>query len=705
MRFSTRIGQAVLVPAYRLSILIVALMVLMPGCSDHDRRGPQFVTLRGTVEGAGLAQPGYTVSLYASNVGKLPSDAVIGTATTDGTGQFEIRYQLPFDTLLLRQPVLFAIAENGPIMLASVIGSGSRIPKRVVLNERTTVATGFAFAQFIHGRKIRGNTYGMLNAVRMAENMANPLTGAVGEVIARIPNGIETSTYPTFNSLANVVASCVGSGANCYSLFAATTPAGEPAPDTVLQAIANIAKYPSYPNYPSPADDPLFQLSLVDPVYHPALTQRPTNWLLFLKFTGGFYSAQDSSNLINGPGNIAFDERGFAWVLNNYTPAATLEIACTGQRLLKFYPWGEPFPGSPYFGGGLSGPGFGITFDPRGELWIGNYGFEAPACAAGGSVPPDPSNKIPATHNSLSLFHTSGVPLSPASGFTDGKLWWPQGTVSDREGNIWVANCGNDTITYIPKGNPFQAQNIPLPGAGTAEEPLLKPFAIAIDPDGKAWVTGNKSSEVYVISPEGVVETKDSSSVALSWPMGISGDSKGNMWVSNSDAVNVPCVDPFDPMGGGNPSVVFYPADGGAPLQIVKKGGLTVPWGNAIDGNDSLWVFNFGLTPLEDVEDGFEWPETGLSHFCGTGKCPAGLTVGDPISPDTGYTSDALERITGGGVDPSGNIWLLNNWKKIAPIVYDTNPGGNSIVIIPGAGAPVKPPLIGPPKFYKTQNH
>jgi hypothetical protein len=33
--------------------------------------------------------------------------------------------------------------------------------------------------------------------------------------------------------------------------------------------------------------DPVFQLSLLNPIYQPALTHRPTNWLLFLKITGG----------------------------------------------------------------------------------------------------------------------------------------------------------------------------------------------------------------------------------------------------------------------------------------------------------------------------------------------------------------------------------------------------------------------------------
>jgi hypothetical protein len=73
--------------------------------------------------------------------------------------------------------------------------------------------------------------------------------------------------------------------------------------------------------------------------------------------------------------------------------------------------------------------------------------------------------------------------------------------------------------------------------------------------------------------------------------------------------------------------------------------------------------------------------------------------VGDPISPDTGYRSDVLERITGAEIDPSGNIWITSNWKLGANPVL--NPFGNSIVVAVGAAGPLKTPLIGPPKTFR----
>ena len=191
----------------------------------------------------------------------------------------------------------------------------------------------------------------MLNAVRMAANMVHPKTGTVAAVLRLPPNGPETTALRTFNSLANIVAYCIATQTGCEDLFDATRVPGGPCPTSVLQAVANIAKYP-WLNVAK-----LFELSFNQPVYDPALArdQPPDAWTLFLKFTGSFSSIQDENNLLNGPGAFAIDRKGFLWVNDNYVPQPPDKLACAGMRLLKFYPWGENFPGSPYFGGGLWG--------------------------------------------------------------------------------------------------------------------------------------------------------------------------------------------------------------------------------------------------------------------------------------------------------------------------------------------------------------
>jgi len=53
---------------------------------------------------------------------------------------------------------------------------------------------------------------------------------------------------------------------------------------------------------------------------------------------------------------------------------------------------------------------------------------------------------------------------------------------------------------------------------------------------------------------------------------------------------------------------------------------VTIPWGVAIDGNDTVWVANFGFPfNLAQPEGTAEWVVPNrVSHFCGvdTSKCP-----------------------------------------------------------------------------------
>jgi len=483
----------------------------------------------------------------------------------------------------------------------------------------------------------------------------------------------------------------VAAPTGCQALFDATTVPGGARRTDVLQAVANIAKYP-WLNVGT-----LFSLSLAHPVYEPALATTPDAWTLFLKFTGSFSSVQDESNLLNGPGAFAIDELGFLWVSDNYIPEPPDRLACAGTRVVKYYPWGENFPGSPYFGGGLSGAGFGISITPDGLIWIGNFGFAGTGCA----LPPA---------NSVSVFNPDGTPL-PDSPFTAGPISWPQATMPDRSGNVWIANCAADSVTVYPKGRPGQAFEVPIPPpAGSSGK--MKPFGLAIDHQGNSWTTGSLNGTLAVIGPQGhlieVIPPQDAGGrTQLRRPMGNASDSRGNIWVANSDFMDVPCPPDAPDLGPATaPSVALFlrnPGRAPHPDSPFTGGGITLPWGVAIDGNDTVWIANFGFPfDLANPETTEAWTVPNrVSHFCGvdTSRCPPTKQgIGKAISPDgTGYSSNALDRNTGIAIDPSGNVWVVNNWKQI-PLV--TNPGGNSIAVMVGAAAPVKTPLIGTPRPF-----
>jgi hypothetical protein len=564
--------------------------------------------------------------------------------------------------------------------LALALGAGEPWgPYKVT--ERTTVAMGFAMAQFIGDRAtVAGADPGLTNSAAMSADLVTE-EGAISKILRKYPNGGSTSTLPTFNSLANLLTICRHQSLGCKRLLAkARTPGGAPAADT-LAAVVNIARNPWHDVRG------LYKLSLAARdrrgTWQPALGngEAPDAWTLALRFEG-------EPKTLDGPGNFAIDAEGNLWVGNNYAYSRkSRQPACGSEVLSRFTPTGQTYPGSPYRGGGLSGVGFGVAVDRSDRVWATNFGFEGRGCTK------------PADHYTASVFDLDGTPRSPETGWEVGGISWPQGTVVDQRERVWVANCGNDSVTRIaaettplqPTGTPPTAVNFPGSAITASADGLAfeRPFADTIDAQGHVFVTANASNTVAELSPGGKPLNLIGGG-GLHLPMGVVADGNGYVWVSNSRWVVAPCpgvrpakvVEENMPKGGGN--VTLIKPDGTPQAQPITVGGLRNPWGITVDGDDHVWVANFGGKRLTEL--------------CGsdTSTCPPGKRkIGGAISPKSGYGFDGLVRNTGVIVDPSGNVWLANNWKNV-PI--QTNPGGYQIVAYLGLAAPTKSPQIGPPE-------
>jgi len=141
-------------------------------------------------------------------------------------------------------------------------------------------------------------------------------------------------------------------------------------------------------------------------------------------------------------------------------------------------------------------------------------------------------------------------------------------------------------------------------------------------------------------------------------PFDVAVDSGGNVW--------------FTSLSGGK----VYLVQGTSPFQKFYGGGsIKMPWGLVIDGDDKVYVADFG--------------GEGVTVLCGTKpeKCPPGYKTGDSISPSGqayGHGSGALMRLTAVAMDQSGNVWA-DNWKTV-PVTLP-NPGGDGLVQFVGLAA------------------
>ena len=431
----------------------------------------------------------------------------------------------------------------------------------------------------------------------------------------------------------------------------------------------------------------------------PYLSFAPSAWTLPLVFAGGG---------MNSLGGIAIDGEGNMWSDNNFLVGAQSTIYNSfGGGLSKIAPNGRPL--SPmtfgYRGGGIDGPGFGIAISADDKVW---------ATSLAG--------------RSISVFdRNTGKPLSPETGYNfGGQLGSMQGIITTPNGDVWALDNEKSQIVYLPQGDATRGRILGRTVNGNPVDGTLQvkgPFHLAIDQQDRIWVTNGGSNTVtrFPASDPGKAEQ-----IKVGYgPRAVAIDSLGNAWIANTighpdtleklalfenaiesklesrfgsassadDAAKmwIGLFDLLTKYPGGDVSMVQ--ADG--TVRPAFDGGMSIigPWGVAIDGNDNVWVANaMGHS---------------VTQLCGArpANCPPGAKTGDQISPPGGYIG-GMQIITDVAIDPTGNLWVANNWdmpdqgfKKVPEPALSTRFGGNGTVVFFGLAKPVRTPLIGPPRL------
>lgn len=647
--------------------------------------------ISGVVSVGGEGLENAEVFLYEADTA---SAALIGQDTADADGNFHIEYDAAeFGSILY---VLAASDDpaTSDVVLAGVAGEvGGEFHETLTINELTTVATVFSLSQFVHdGENVFGPSPGLPNAVDTVFTLVDPATGTPAEVVSNFNNGSSaeensrsTLALQTMNSLANMLAACAtdDTGANCDTFFALATPPGGVAPANTIEALQNINQNPV-----SLDNQELFEFSQSTTTYSPALDEAPHGWLIALHFTeGGF----------NGPGRIAFDTEGNVWSNNNFqlkpnfqldTPVSERigrnippSVDNGGKNIAVLNNAGEPIYGSPIFGLGLNGSGYGTAVAPDGSIWIASFaGNKLSKFSAEGHVEAAISRKwVPNQANPSERVRTLDNPM---------------GIAIDQQGNIWVPNSGQvhdlsdfGSLTVYLNGDPKQAITY-------KEQSLIdKPFNIAIDDQGRAWISnsgGNDGGSVTIMTLENgqLSPDKDSpiTSPALSQtpddltvlPFSdfhiartIAIDTFGNAWVNNIAAREITRITPNE--------------GGGYSVKDIHFKELIAGWGLAVDSSNTVYVVS---NPVFDP------------NYSGD-KLPTNLVIlvdaSDPANPvRLGYiSSPAIQITTAVQIDQSGNVWTVNNWSldsRKGAIV-----GGDGLIKFIGLGSPTAAPLIGSP--------
>lgn len=620
---------------------------------------------------------GAAVRLYQTTRG---APRLVGRATTQASGDFLIRlassgWDWEWSHRGRRRfadGIFYVTADLvSGLQLVSIIGP-SLLPS-VTINELTTVAAGYAMAQFATQGVLSGDVLGLRIAAGMNENLVSPTSGESSSVMVSSPNGDQTNSWRSTLALANLLAWFVQrNGDGIAFLYALATPPGASPPANLLQTLANIARFPQQ----NVAE--IYALATQASVYSPTLDSMPDAWTIVVKVN----DTGDDSYLFGGPGNIAFDVDGYAWITNNVVQGT----GHSSRFSVVLKPNGQPADGkhgkpkSPLLGGGILGGGYGVGIAPNGHVWWGNFGWGLPRY-----YPSLDGN------GSVSEFTKNGYPISGDLGYQGGP-YRAQAVMPDADGNIWIASFGNNRLYVFLNGNPNRSIYYEDPN-GYAQAPMDIQFAT----DGTAWVTYSGGLKPGGQSYIGrfALEYGRLQKIFLT-PLGhsvkgVAVDSSGQGWVAS-----------------GGDDCVYLLNDQGDMLGKFNGGGINAPWGIAVDGDDNVWVANFG-----PEESGNIFTTAAVTKLAGSNPAtrPPGLKTGDPISPPSGYTLPSagdqvlmhngeplygygadpcynpLMRLTAVAIDRAGNVWATNNWKPN----FNTdllNSGGDGICIFVGLAKP-----------------
>ncbi|MGO9604632.1 MAG: hypothetical protein ACLQAT_14805 [Candidatus Binataceae bacterium] len=585
------------------------------------------------MQGGLSAVSGATVTLYAAGTNYGSNATSLGSATTNASGNFTVRYTPPFSPAVLYLVALGGNAgagSNTAIGLMGVAGMSNALPASVTINELTTVAGQWALAQFIDstGQNIgapSSNATGFANAVTQAQvNLADISTGLPagfwsnqGATEASCTGGsppINCDGLERMDTIANLLAACVESSGpsstGCSTLLSHTGSGSTTLAAAHVMAtnpVANVAT--------------LFALQSGSSPFSPDLSATPDGFEIALNFIGLNFIIFPRGTGFNGPQYMAIDAAGNVWV-TNYGGNSVIELTSSGDLAGNFN-------NSNVNGANFTQP-LGVAIDAGGNVWVVNF--------RGGS---GCSSGVPPCGSVTELTSSGGLAGNFAPGganFID-----PVGVAIDTAGNAWVVNSFGSSVTALTSGGGLFGYFTPFH--------TVNPFQVAIDAAGHIWMVNFAGQSMTELTSSGGLlgnfNNLNPSGANFQDPTGLAFDDAGNVWLTNA---------------GGNANSMTELTSSGTLAGNFNNSNPTganfnEPFGVAIDADGDVWVGNFNGNSVTEL--------TSSGGLAGN-FAPIGANFNEP---------------QGMAIDASGNVWV-------------TNSNGNSVAEFVGAARPVLTPLV-----------
>jgi PKD repeat protein len=345
---------------------------------------------------------------------------------------------------------------------------------------------------------------------------------------------------------------------------------------------------------------------------------------------------QATSARLDGPNGVAVDVQGAVYVADRNNNKVRRVSGGTITTFAGTGAAGSAGDGGQATSAQLQSPR-AVAVDGQGNVYIADANNHKIRRVSGGTI---------------TTFAGTGAAGSSGDGgqATSAQLSSPHGVAVDGQGNVFIADFGNNKVRRVSGGVITTFAGTGVVGAagdgGTATAAQLwAPSSVAVDTAGNVYIADLGNQKIRKVSG-GTITTVAGTvaagyagdggpaiSAQLKDPLGVAVDGEGSVYIADADNQRVRKVT------NGLPTASFTvsPSSGAAPLTVSVDGSGSSDPGGAITAH--AWEFGDGGTATGAT----------ASHvYAGGGSFEVKLTVMD----DSGATASAMQTVTVSGVAP-----------------------------------------------------
>lgn len=213
-----------------------------------------------------------------------------------------------------------------------------------------------------------------------------------------------------------------------------------------------------------------------------------------------------------------------------------------------------------------------------------------------------------------------------------GQLSSPSGIATDKAGNTWVSDTGNNRIQEFNSKGEFVRQ---FGGSGSAPGQFAEPRGIAIDSSGDVWVVDSNNHRVQEFGSKGEfirqLGTEGEGEGQFGKLQSIAIGPEGNVWtVEGAPSIGKTRIQEFTAEGT---YLNQFGAEGSSNAQFLE------PQGIALDRSGNVWIADTGNNRIQELRASGEFIRAFGSEGTENGK---------------------FKRPGGLAIDPEGTLWVAD---------------------------------------------